>query len=171
MTQTAKLTASQATNGDQLGISISINGNVVVAGAPDETVGSNGYQGAAYIWVRPASGWKNMSKAARITASDGAAGNYLGCSVSQAGNTLVVGAFGVTVGSNASQGAVYVYRKPASGWKTASKFNAKLTASDGTESAWLGNSVHNVSNTVLAGAPGQTIAGNSQQGAAYIFQK
>ena len=45
-----------------------------------------------------------------------------------AGNTLVVGAFGVTVGSNAGQGAVYVYSKPASGWKTTSKFNAKLTA-------------------------------------------
>ena len=171
MTQTAKLTASQATNGDQLGLSISINGNVVVAGAPDETVGSNGYQGASYIWVRPASGWKSTSKAARITASDGAAGNYLGCSVSLAGNTLVVGAFGVTVGSNAGQGAVYMYRKPESGWNTTSKFNAKLTASDGTESAWLGNSVRNVSNTVLAGAPGQTIAGNSQQGTAYIFQK
>jgi len=83
----------------------------------------------------------------------------------------VVGAFGVTVGSNADQGAVYVYGKPASGWKSTSKFNAKLTASDGTGSAWLGNSVAIVSNTVLSGAPGQTINGNSQQGSAYIFGK
>jgi hypothetical protein len=171
MTQTAKLTAQNATNGDLLGFSISINGNVVVAGAPDENVGSNTEQGAAYIWVRPASGWKNTTKAAEISASDGAAGNLLGYSVSLAGNTLLTGAIGAAVGSNASQGAVYVYGKPATGWKTTSNFDAKLTASDGTSSAWLGNSARIVSHTVLAGAPGQTIAGNSQQGSAYIFGK
>jgi hypothetical protein len=91
--------------------------------------------------------------------------------VSLAGNTLLTGAIGAAVGSNASQGAVYVYGKPATGWKTTSNFEAKLTASDGTSSAWLGNSARIVSHTVLAGAPGQTIAGNSQQGSAYIFGK
>jgi len=171
MTQTAKLTASQATKGDLLGFSISINGNTVVAGAPDENIGSRTQQGSAYIWIRPASGWKNMTQTAKITASDGAAGDSLGYSVSLAGNTLVTGAIGVTVGSNGSQGAVYVYGKPATGWRTTSKFKAKLTASDGTASAWLGNSVRNVGKTVLAGAPGETIAGNSQQGSAYIFEK
>ena len=170
-TQTAKLTGSHATNDDLLGFSISINGNTVVAGAPDENIGSNIEQGAAYVWVEPSSGWKNMRQTAKVTASDGSGGNFLGYAVSLAGKTLATGAIGVTVGSNADQGAVYLYSKPANGWKTTSKFKAKLTASDGTSLAWFGNSVRVVNSTVVAGAPGQTIGGNSQQGLAYVFEK
>ena len=170
-TQTAKLTGSHAANDDLLGFSISIHGNTVVAGAPDENIGSNNEQGAAYIWVEPSSGWKNMRQTAKVTAFDGTGGNFLGYSVSLAGKTLATGAIGVTIGSNADQGAVYLYTKPGRGWKTTSKFNGKLTASDGTALAWFGNSVRIVNSTVVAGAPGQTIGGNSQQGLGYVFEQ
>ncbi len=170
MNQAAELTASQGTSGDLLGFSASIIGDTVVAGAPDTVIDSKKEQGAAYVWVKPASGWKNEIQKARLIASDGVVGNFFGFGVSVAKKTVLVGAIGVTVGSNLQQGAAYLYKEPANGWKSTAKFNAKLTASDGTEYAWFGNSVMIKTNTLLVGAPGQTRGSNSQQGEGYIFQ-
>jgi len=51
--QLAELTASDGTSGDTFGASVSISGNTIVVGSPN----SNHRQGAAYVFVRPASGW------------------------------------------------------------------------------------------------------------------
>src|SRR5215471_10837501 len=56
MTETAKLRASNATEGDSFGQSASINGNVVVIGAPGAVVGTKQGQGAAYIFQKPPTG-------------------------------------------------------------------------------------------------------------------
>ena len=58
------------------------------------------------------------TQTAKLTASDGAADDYFGCSVSISGNTVVVGAHDATVGSNSDQGAAYVFTEPGSGWAT-----------------------------------------------------
>ena len=50
----------------------------------------------------------NMTQSAKLTASDGAAGDNYGNSVSISGNTVVVGAPQAAVGANAAQGAAYV---------------------------------------------------------------
>lgn len=171
MNQTAKLTASHGTNGDLLGFSASIDGSTIVAGAPDTVINSENYQGAAYVWVKPASGWKNSTQTARLIASDGAQGDFLGYAVSAGKKIVVAGAIGAAIGSNLEQGAAYVYNEPAKGWKSTKKFSGKLTASDGTELAWFGNSLMINANTLLVGAPGQTVGSNSQQGEAYIFQQ
>ena len=92
MTQTAKLTASDGAADDDFGISVSISGNTVVVGADDATVGGNSDQGAAYVFTEPGSGWTSMTQTAKLTASDGAANDYFGYSVSISGNTVVVGA-------------------------------------------------------------------------------
>ena len=76
------------------GDSVSISGNTVVVGAPDATIGSNSQQGAAYVFTESGSGWANMTQTAKLTASDGAAGDAFGISVSISGNTVVVGAPG-----------------------------------------------------------------------------
>ena len=49
-TQTAKLTASDATTGDWFGASVSVSGNTVLVAAPFATVGGNAVQGAAYVF-------------------------------------------------------------------------------------------------------------------------
>ena len=64
--------------------------------------------GAAYVFEKPAGGWVNMTETAKLTASDGAAFDYFGISVSLSGDTALVGArydddagpdsFGVTFG-------------------------------------------------------------------------
>ena len=92
MTQTAKLTASDGAAGDafrHLGFDQRQHGGGRSAAA---TVGTNSHQGAAYVFTEPGSGWANMTQTAKLTASDGAAGDYFGSSVSISGNTVVVGA-------------------------------------------------------------------------------
>jgi len=108
-TQAAKLTASDGAAGDYFGCSASISGDMVVVGAQNATIGSNANQGAAYVFTEPVSGWVNMTQAAKLTASDGATGDNFGSSVAISGTTVVVGAQGVTVGSNIVQGAAYVF--------------------------------------------------------------
>jgi hypothetical protein len=57
-------------------------------------VGSNNHQGAAYVFVKPGGGWSSGTQTAKLTASDGAAGDALGASVgvSSDGSTVVAGA-------------------------------------------------------------------------------
>ena len=112
--QLAELTASDGANGDQLGISVSISGNTVVAGAENATVNGNALQGAAYVFVKPASGWGNMTQTAKLTASDGKAGDGFGGAVYIAGNTIAVGACPQSGVCN-GPGKVYVFLKPIQG--------------------------------------------------------
>jgi hypothetical protein len=102
MTQTAELKAPHATSGDSFGQSASISGpgaagaNVgrmtIAIGATGANVGANSAQGAVYFFMEPAGGWVNTSHADELTASDGAANDNLGVSVSLSGSTVVSGA-------------------------------------------------------------------------------
>jgi hypothetical protein len=46
----AKLIATDGAPNDQLGTSVGVSGSTIVAGAPNATIGSNSYQGAAYVF-------------------------------------------------------------------------------------------------------------------------
>jgi trimeric autotransporter adhesin len=106
-----------------------------------------------------------MVEQAKLTGSDGAAGDHFGESVSVSGNTMVVGADLATIGNNALQGAAYVFTESGYAWVQA----AKLTASDSAASSAFGFSVSISGNTVVVGAPFATVGGNIAQGAAYVF--
>ena len=106
---------------------------------------------------------------ARLTASDGAAGDKLGQSVAISGDTVVVGSFSAAVGDNSSQGAAYVFVKPAGGWQTQMTESAKLTASNGGPSDQFGSSVSIGGNTIVVGAPYAGVGLNPNQGTAYVF--
>ena len=103
---------------------------------------------------------------AEITASDGAASDNFGVSAVVFGNIAVIGAYGKTVGSNAAQGAAYVFdiSNPASPVQ-----KAEITASDGAASDHFGRSVAVSGNTTVIGAYSKAVGGHSSQGAAYIF--
>ena len=103
-------------------------------------------------------------QAAKLTASDGAAGDEFGQSVSVSGNTLVIGAPTVpNWGTIRPTGAAYVFTQSGSGWTQ----TAKLTASDGTPSNEFGCSVSISGNTIVVGAEGD-ISVNTPS-AAYVF--
>jgi hypothetical protein len=164
--EVAKLTASDGASGDELGLSIAISadGSSVAAGAPIADIGGNSGQGAAYEYTRPQSGWTTATETAKLTASDGLDGDFLGYSVALNGNgsTLIAGTPFATVGTNPQQGAAYQFNQPQSGWSTATE-TAKLTASDGQPGDALGWSVaiSLVGSTVVTGMP-SAAAGNGQ---------
>jgi len=153
----AKLAASDGVAFDYLGYSVAVSGDTVAVGAALARTDSNPLEGAVYVFVKPATGWANMTQVAKLTSSDRALGDHFGFSVAINGDTIVVGAPGVQVGSNINQGAVYVYSKPASGWRDMTE-TAKLTAADGAASDTFGWSVSISADgaTVVAGEPGPT---------------
>ncbi len=166
--QNAELTASDGAADDYLGVSVSISGNTVVAGAESHEVGGHEGQGAVYVYTKPASGWANATQTAELTASDGAAGDYLGVAVAISGRTIVAGATGKSVGSNERQGAVYVYAEPAGGWANATQ-TAELTASDGAAGDRLGVRVAISGSTIVATSAEAEVGSHVNQGAAYVY--
>jgi formylmethanofuran dehydrogenase subunit D len=169
MTQTAKLTASEGAYA-KLGSAVSISGDTIVVGAPSQPVfnrfNSNNFRGTAYVFVKPASGWADMKPTAKLTASDGAPGDFMGLSVGISGDTIVVGA---TQADSEGRGAAYVFVKPRGGWADMTE-TAELTASDGTWGSFFGFSVSISRKTVVVGANNALVDGR-YQGAAYVFEK
>jgi hypothetical protein len=162
MTETAKLTTSGG-GAKFMGWSVATDGTTVVTGAPDASFKPNVNQGASYVFVEPNDGWANTSTAnAKLTASDSAAYDSQGYSVSISNNTIVAGAW--------AKGAVYLYLKPSGGWVTATQ-NAKLTTTFGANGDELGASVATSGTTVVAGAPAEFGGGGALQGAVFIWTK
>jgi hypothetical protein len=110
-TPTAELTASDGQAGDELGWSVAISGNTIVAGARARQVGEHDGQGAAYVWTEPAGGWVTTSAdTAELTASDGSTGDNLGESVAVSGTTIAAGAPRHDASSSTEDhGAAYVF--------------------------------------------------------------
>ncbi len=124
------------------------------------------------MFVEPTGGggWATTSTfAAKLTASDGTSGSYLGWSVgiSESGGTDTV----VTAGYQSH--SAYVFVEPASGvWMTptgSQTYNAELTPSGGAKLDDYGSAVGISKNTVVVGAPLATIGSHVDQGAAYVF--
>jgi uncharacterized protein (DUF2345 family) len=158
MTQTATLSSSD--NGIGFGVSVAISGNIIVVGAAN-TSNFNKQQstpGAAYVFVKPAGGWKSMTETVKLTASDGVDGDAFGNSVSISGNTIAVGAFFV----NNFSGRAYVFTCNANSCSQAAELSA--SDSDGILD-YLGCSVAISGNTVVAGSYGH----NNFQGATYVY--
>ena len=135
LTETAKLTASDAAGGDTMGFSfdghgVAVSGDTIVCGAYHFTGAQ--LPGRAYVFVRPAGGWSgNLTQTAELKASDGIPFDGFSNSVSLDLDTIVIGDAGATIGSNTRQGAAYVFVRPEGGWSETLTETAKLTASDG----------------------------------------
>jgi hypothetical protein len=105
--ETAKLTASGVPVPGGLGSSVAIGGNAVAAGAP---FWSNGaiHTGAIYLFVRPATGWINMTQTFKRIIPDVTQRGYLGRSVAFGGNTIVVAG---APNSSIYTGAAYIFER------------------------------------------------------------
>ena len=132
--QQAKLTASDAAADDRFGISVSVNGDTAVIGAyGDDDAGSQ--SGSAYVFARDAG--RTGRQQAKLTASDAAAGDYFGTSVSVNGDTAVVGAYGDDDAGQLLGLGVRVHPRRGTTWSQ----QAKLTASDAAAGDYFGSSV------------------------------
>ena len=152
-TQVARLTSSKPKKNDQLGSSVAVSGDVVVAGAPVGGSVSESEYGAALVFVKPATGWSNDTDGTEngvLTSSDPTGGDRFGVSVDIDTDTIAVGALGHTAAASNS-GAGYVFVKPDSGWASITE-SAKLTASDAAQQDGLGSSIAIHGETILIGA-------------------
>jgi FG-GAP repeat len=108
MNQLAELSASDIQQFSYLGTSVAVSGNTVVVGAPGINDGQGDFvAGAAYVYVKPSTGWGNMTQVAKLTASDTGGTNGFGLSVAISGKTIVV---------NSNLPEIYVFEEPAGGW-------------------------------------------------------
>jgi len=163
-----KLTSGDGKAGDMFGYSVSLSGDTAVVGATLADVGHNVDQGAAYVLYRNQGGPDAWGQVAKLTASDGAAGNAFGAYPSLSGDTAVIGAFFADVGGNVGQGAAYVFYRDLGGpgtWGQA----AKLTSADGAAGDEFGGWVSFSGAVVMITACLADVGGNVDQGAAYVF--
>jgi len=168
-TPNAELVEATSTGADAMGTSVAIDGNTIVAGAPDASPNGNTDQGAAFVFTMPAGGWSGtVNESAELTASDGAANDTLGSSVAIDGDTILAGAPGHADGSNASEGAAYTYDMPNGGWSNSTE-SQELTPADGASGDAFGSSVSVSGSVATVGAPDHTVNGNTDEGAAYVF--
>lgn len=190
--QQAMLKASNAEANDQLGWSVAISGNTIVAGTPWED--SNGTQsdntitdsGAAYVFFRSGNSWTQQAylKASNRETLDG-----FGATVAVSGDTVVVGAPQESSGDTGPQsnqadnsapqaGAAYVFVRTGTVWSQQSYLKSSNTAA-GDIFGW---SVAASGETVLIGAhsedsdatgvnhpTGQASNSALESGAAYVF--
>jgi hypothetical protein len=162
MTQTAKLTTTSNLTFRNNGHNVAISGNTVVM--PVQNVNGPHPLGAVAVYVEPKGGWTNMTQTAILTSTDSTATLN---PVAISGSTVAAGDSGAVSSGRAVAGAVYVYVRPASGWKNITQ-TATLIASDATSNAALGTEVAIDGNTIAAFAPA-ALVNNRQAGASYVF--
>jgi hypothetical protein len=163
-TQAAELSASDSGGIlDYLGCSVAISGNTVVAGS----FGHNNFQGSAYVYVKPDSGWTDMTETAELTTFNGQGGDNVGFSVAIRGGTVLAGA----PGAHNFFGTAYVYVEPPTGWTSTGNYNAGLGAPDAVQGDSFAQSlaISDNQNVIAVGGPGANIGNNLEQGAAYAY--
>jgi hypothetical protein len=163
------LTASDGAAGAGLGKSVAVSGRTIVVGAYEHTVDNNLEQGAAYVFTRPASGWKNLTQTAELKAGDGQASDLFGYSVAISGNTIIIGAPSHEVGSSVGQGTAYVYQMPTGGWRSTPHPTAELTSDNGGADDNFGGAVAISGRTIVVGAYLHTVGADGEQGEAYVY--
>jgi FG-GAP repeat len=165
-TETALLTASNRAENDQLGSSVAIDGDVIVAGAPYHDAGSTANVGMVYTFAR--TGLSMRSETAQLSTVLGAAWDELGRSVAVSGDTIVAGAPRRDVLGKADRGVVYTFTRTGEATRVQS---GALTASDGAADDQLGGSTAIEGDTIIAGAAGDDVDTNIDQGSAYTFTR
>ena len=168
--EVTKLTASDGTEFDNFGYSVSISGDVLVVGAPFDYVSAKVYQGSAYVFERNTGGADNWGQVTKLTASDGLATDFFGISVSISGDVLVIGADSDDIGVNSNQGSAYVFERNTGGADNWGQV-IKLTASDGATIDRFGRSVSISGDVLVVGVQFDDVGANVDQGSAYVFER
>ncbi|HKQ89941.1 MAG TPA: hypothetical protein VJZ77_04600 [Blastocatellia bacterium] len=167
--QVKKLTASDATRDDWFGISVAIYEDTVLVGASFDTIGGNRLQGSVYIFERNQGGADNWGEVKKLIALDGQEFAQFG-RVAIYEDTAIVGAPGDDIGANIPQGSVYIFERNQGGPNNWGQVK-KIIASDGGIQPQFGVVVRIYMDTLIVGAPFQTVGSNLSQGAAYIFER
>jgi C1A family cysteine protease len=130
--QETKLSADDGAENDYFGYAVSVSGNALIAGAyRDDDKG--GESGSAYIFRYDGATWIQEAK---LSASDGAAGDNFGRAVSISGDYALIGALHDSDKGNHS-GAAYIFSRSGTGWIQ----QAKLVPADLSSNDFFGFAV------------------------------
>jgi hypothetical protein len=155
-----KLTASDGASYDLFGDSVSMDGDSVIIGAYGDDTSAGVNAGSAYLFTRTGTTW---TEDAKVTASEGVAGEQFGYAVSINGNRAIIGTYQVY---QDDIGSAYIFKNLGTTWYE----EAKLCASDGKLHDYFGWSVSINDTSALIGAPGDDYnIGIENIGSAYVF--
>jgi len=163
--QQARLEAPDGHAGDEFGHSVALSddGNTALVGAYKADVGSNTDAGKAYVFTRSGSTWTSAASLVPNTSQTEA---YFGNAVAidADGTTALVGAYKYDVGSDADQGAAFIFNHSNTGWSMGS------TLGVGEASDYIGYSValNNAGTLAALGAPGYDGGGDSSGRASFF---
>lgn len=147
------LTASDASSGAHFGSAVALRGSVGLVGAPDRSLPTQGFAGAAYVFARTGSSWAETHI---VTASDPTAGAQFGASVALADAFAAIGAW-----KHASQiGGAYVF--DVGTWTEKQRF----VLAGGKPKELMGKSVSISGDSLVIGRPLRSEL--SAPGAAYV---
>ena len=167
-TQVARITAADGTNGDRLGFSVDVSGNLIVAGAGYEDVSGKSDVGAAYLFRRESNG--TVTELAKLMHEDPQSSDYFGDAVAVGSSVVAVGALYDDIlvsGSNKSNaGSVTLFKIDGAGNVTRAM---TLTAPAPYNSAYFGNSLA-ISGDVLAVGEYRRNSGQGQSGRVYLYK-
>ena len=159
--ETAKLTANDATFGANFGVAVSVSGDTIVVGAQTDP-GSGGGTGAAYVFERQGTSWVQVQK---LTGSSANPGAFFGQAVSIDGDAILVGAF-LDDAIAPCSGSAFVFERQGTLWTE----TGALTAADGGLGDQLGSDVSISGTRALVGAFRDN-RGFNNSGAAYVYEK
>ncbi|MFT5489908.1 MAG: hypothetical protein ACI8V5_000247 [Limisphaerales bacterium] len=165
--QSRKLIALDGASDDWFGASVSVNGDLVLIGAPADA--DNGDDsGSAYLFGRNQSGGGQWGLVRKLLASDGSADDWFGWSVDIAGGFAAIGAYRDD-GAAVDSGSAYVFDRNEGGADQWGQ-SARLLAADGEINDLFGFSVSVDGDNVVVGAYRNDDNG-SESGSAYQFSR
>ncbi|MCI1729306.1 MAG: FG-GAP repeat protein [Chiayiivirga sp.] len=165
--QAARLDSGNGGTDARLGAAVALHDAWAVAGAPNDEVGSNSNQGAAYVFARSGN---HYSFDARLVAPDGAADDGFGTAVAATDTHILVGAPRRERGGLTDHGAVYAFVRNGNAWEW------QATLLPGIEdqldpNVLFGSALALQSARALVGAPGARNGGAFNAGAGMVFER
>jgi hypothetical protein len=158
--QQAKLVASDGAEADLFGVTVDLDGDTAVIGAPyDDVVDRD--SGSAYVFYFNGTNWVQQQK---IVPADGAKLDSFGAAVAVSGNHLLAGACKDDDNGDDS-GSAYVFGFDGTSWVQ----QAKLLAPGGAANDFFGFSAAIDGNAAIIGVPNDD-DGGTNSGAAHIFR-
>ena len=162
--QTADLTASDASGSDHFGAAVSVAISRVLVGAPDDNHAAGTDAGSAYLFTGAGSSW---TQAAKLTAGDAANGDRFGAAVSVSSlGGAVIGAPEDNLGTlGIDAGSAYFFKPVTGVWIE----DQKIIDPDGAISDSFGSSVALNGSYTLIGAPMDEVRTIENTGSAQLF--
>jgi uncharacterized protein (TIGR03437 family) len=166
-----KLTADDGGANDQLGASVAISDDTIIAGALLDDLGTAQDAGSAYVFVRSGAGWTQRQKLSGLNSVGARSGDLFGAAVAISGDTAIIGAPLADLFGRVNQGLAAVFVRSGGLWS----YQGSLTANDGEAEDRFGASVALNGDTALVGANFDDIGAAAgvvlDQGSAYLFTR